>query len=190
MQKSTAILLIVIALLVGFVVGAITGIKFASKDLPRPVAETKGTVSENSESVSGDDLGRLQGILKGDPGNLQALISLGNQYFDSNEPQKAIDTYGKVLKINPANADVRTDMAIMYRSLKDYDRAIKELREVAAHDPGHANSRYNLGIVLLHDKKDYRGAIAAWEDFLKVEPVGERADTIQQRLGQLRSMTK
>jgi len=190
MQKSNVILLMVVALLVGFVIGAITGIEFSSKEIPRPVAQTDRAASDNPRIVSGDDLSRFQNMPKGDPGNLKALISLGNQYFDSNEPQKAIDMYQQALKIDPANADVRTDMAIMYRTLKDYDRAVKELREAVLCDPKHANSRFNLGIVLLHDKKDYKGAVTAWEEFLKVEPVGERADTIRQRLGQLRSMAK
>jgi tetratricopeptide (TPR) repeat protein len=182
MHKNNVILLIIVALLVGFVIGAIAGIKFSSKESPRPVAETDGTAPENPKIVSNEDLSHLQ--------NLKALISLGNLYFDSNEPQKAIDMYGRALKIDPVNADVRTDMATMYRNLKDYDKAVKELREAASHNPKHANSRFNLGVVLLHDKKDYKGAITAWEEFLKVEPAGERADTIRQRLGQLRSMEK
>jgi tetratricopeptide (TPR) repeat protein len=190
MHKNNVILLIIAALLVGFVIGAIAGIKFSSKESPRPVAETDGTAPENPKIVSNEDLSHLQNILKEDSDNLKALISLGNLYFDSNEPQKAIDMYRRALKIDPANADVRTDMATMYRNLKDYDKAVKELREAASHNPKHANSRFNLGVVLLHDKKDYKGAITAWEEFLKVEPAGERADTIRQRLEQLRSMEK
>jgi cytochrome c-type biogenesis protein CcmH/NrfG len=190
MQKNNVILVVIIALLVGFVIGAIAGIKFSSKELPKPPGQTDRITSENPKIASPEDSALLQKILKEDPGNLKALISLGNFYFDAGEPQKAIDMYGQALRIDPANADVRTDMAIMYRSLKDYDRAVKELREAASHDPKHANSRFNLGIVLLHDKKDYKGAVIAWEDFLKVEPTGERSDTIRQRLGQLRSMAK
>jgi tetratricopeptide (TPR) repeat protein len=190
MQKNNIALLVAVALFVGFVIGAVTGIQFSSKEVPMPVGQSHEAISENSKIISGDDLGFLQTILEKDPGNLKALISLGNLYFDANEPQKAINMYGRALKIDPVDADVRTDMAIMYRNLKDYDRALKELKQAALHNPKHANSRYNLGIVLLHDKEDYKGAIAAWEDFLKLEPAGERADTIRQRLGQLRSMAK
>jgi cytochrome c-type biogenesis protein CcmH/NrfG len=190
MQKSNVILLIVVALLVGFVLGAVAGIKFSSKELSKPVAQTDAVNSENLKIDSAEDLSLLQNALKSDPGNLKTLISLGNRYFDSNEPQKAIDMYGQALKIDAANADVRTDMAIMYRNLKDYDRAVKELREAASYNKKHANSRFNLGIILLHDKQDYKGAITAWEEFLRVEPAGERSDSIRQRLGQLRSMVK
>ena len=132
----------------------------------------------------------LENAVKADPNNLNALVRLGNLYFDSNQPQKAIDVYSRALKIDPKNADVRTDMAVMYRNIKDYDKAIKELKQAAADNPKHTNSRYNLGIILLHDKKDFKGAIAAWEELLKIEPAGERADMIRSRLAQLREMAK
>lgn len=190
MPKTNIILLVIVALLVGFILGAITGIKFSSTDIRRPVAEKASDFPEPPRVVSGEDIARYEDILKKDPNNLNALISLGNLYFDSNQHQKAINMYGQALKIDPKNADVRTDMAVMYRNMKDFDRAVKELKEAAAHDPKHANSRFNLGVVLLHDKNDLKGAIAAWEDLLKVEPASERSDTIRQQLQQLRAMAK
>jgi hypothetical protein len=45
-HKNNVILLIIVALLVGFVIGAIAGIKFSSKESPRPVAETDGAAPE------------------------------------------------------------------------------------------------------------------------------------------------
>jgi cytochrome c-type biogenesis protein CcmH/NrfG len=197
MKNDKVILYVVIALLVGFIVGVIAGIKYASNDARRPVAQLAPPESEPGgpsgpppKPVSAEDISMLENAVKADPSNTKALISLGNLYFDGNQPQKAIDAYARALKLDPKNADVRTDMAVMYRNLKDYDRAIKELKQAAADDPKHSNSRYNLGIILLHDKKDFKGAIAAWEEFLKIEPVGERADMIRERLKQLREMAK
>ena len=197
MKNDRVILFVVIALLVGFIAGAIAGIKYASNDVRRPVAQMaqpEGGPAPQSgpapQPVSAEEINMLENAVKADPNNLNALVRLGNIYFDANQPQKAIEAYERALKINPKNGDVRTDMAIMYRNLKDYDRAIKELKQAGADDPKHTNSRYNLGIILLHDKKDFKGAIAAWEDFLKIEPVGERADMIRGRLAQLREMAK
>ncbi len=184
------ILLIVISLLVGFILGAVTGIKFTSKDLPRAESGAPSPGSPPPKVVSSEDINTYENILKADPNNLKALISLGNLYFDSHQPQKAVDVYARALKIDRKNADVRTDMAIMYREMKDFDKAVKELRQAAADNPQHVNSRFNLGIILLHDKQDFKGAIKAWEDFLKVEPTGERAESIRQRLGQLRELSK
>jgi tetratricopeptide (TPR) repeat protein len=103
--------------------------------------------------------------------------------------RKAIEFYSRALKIDPGNADVRTDMAVMYRSLKEYDTAVRELREAAAKNPNHVNSRYNLGIILLHDKKDIPGAVAAWEDCLRAGATGEQAETIRRQLKELKGLS-
>jgi len=129
-------------------------------------------------------------ILKNDPKNLNALIQMGNLYFDTDQFNQAIETYSKVLQIEPKNADVRTDLGIMYRKKGDYDRAIAEFKRAAEVAPKHVNSRYNLGIVLLHDKGDVKGAIKAWEDYLRVEPTGPRADNIRNQMDKMKAMVK
>jgi tetratricopeptide (TPR) repeat protein len=78
----------------------------------------------------------------------------------------------------------------MYRKKGDYDRAIAEFKRAAEMAPKHVNSRSNLGIVLLHDKGDIKGAIKAWEDFLRVEPTGPRADNIRNQMDKMKAMVK
>ncbi len=78
----------------------------------------------------------------------------------------------------------------MYRKLEQFDRAIEEIRKAAKSDPKHANSRYNIGIVLLHDKEDIKGAIKAWGEYLKVEPQGEKADRVRAQMENLKKMAK
>ena len=78
----------------------------------------------------------------------------------------------------------------MYRKKGEYDRAIAEFKKAAEVNPKHVNSRYNLGIVLLHDKGDIKGAIKAWEDFLRVEPTGPRADNIRNQMDKMKGMVK
>jgi hypothetical protein len=56
-------------------------------------------------------------------------------------------------------------------------------------DANHLNSRYNLGVVLFHDVNDKEGAIRAWEDFLQVEPKGERAEQVKRMVETLRNMS-
>ena len=115
-------------------------------------------------------------------------MELGNLYFDSDQPKEAIEAYSQYLAIKPDNPDVRTDMGIMYRKLGDFDRAIEEFRKAAQTDPKHINSRYNIGIVLLHDKQDIKGAIKAWEDYLKVDPNSERAQRIRAQIEKMKKM--
>ena len=69
-------------------------------------------------------------------------------------------------------------------------KAIDEFKKAAQIDPKHVNSRYNLGLVLLHDKRDIKAAIKAWEDYLKVDPNSERANRIKAQLDKLKTMAK
>ncbi len=116
-------------------------------------------------------------------------MELGNLYFDTDQPKEAIDAYSHYLAIKPDNADVRTDMGIMYRKLGQFDKAIEEFRKAAQSDPKHVNSRYNIGLVLLHDKQDIQGAVKAWEEYLKVDPNSEKAQRIRAQIEKMKSMS-
>jgi len=193
MKKGTAFLLMVVVFVAGIVVGVVITV-FHEEKKPSPPVGIVSPPAANAPAAPTADIAKhieaLQVILKGDPKNLKALVELGNAYFDSNQVEKAIDAYTKALEIEPKNPDVRTDLGIMYRKKGDFDRAIAEFSRAAQDNPRHVNSRYNLGIVLLHDKGDLKGAIQAWEDFLKVEPSGPRADTIRERIAKMREMIK
>ena len=192
MQRDKAFLLIIVAFLAGFIIGAVSGIKFygAQKGETSSSAPQEGPVSPQAKANLVQEIAQLEEALKRDPENLQALVSLGNAYFDTNQYNKAIETYQKALKIDPKNADVRTDMGIMYRSIKDYDAAVREFRQAAKDNPAHVNSRFNLAIVLQNDKKDIPAAVVAWEDFLRVAPTDERAGMAKAQLEQLKSLAK
>jgi tetratricopeptide (TPR) repeat protein len=79
-------------------------------------------------------------------------------------------------------------MGIMYRKLGQFDKAIEEFRKAARSDPKHVNSRYNIGLVLLHDKQDMQGAIKAWEEYLKVDTSSERSKRIKTQIEKMKSM--
>jgi cytochrome c-type biogenesis protein CcmH/NrfG len=192
-KKEYALLSIAIAFIAGIVVGVIATVYYEDKT-PIAPPSIKQPASVSTPAAPPADLQKqvdtLRSILKDDPNNLKVLIQLGNLYFDANQFDPAIETYSRALEIDPKNPDVRTDMGIMYRKKRDYDRAIAEFKKAAEVDPKHVNSRYNLGIVLLHDKQDIKGAIKAWEDYLRVEPTGPRADNIRNQMDKMKAMVK
>ncbi len=194
MKKETVILAIVIAFLVGFIAGATVAILKGTKG-ERTAMVQKPQVASKPSPPPGPDpmevslkIKTLKDIVKKDPKNLPAWVELGNLYFDSEQPKEAIEAYSQYLAIKPDNPDVRTDMGIMYRKLGDFDRAIEEFRKAAQIDPKHINSRYNIGLVLLHDKQDIKGAVKAWEDYLKVDPNSERAQRIRTQIEKMKTM--
>jgi cytochrome c-type biogenesis protein CcmH/NrfG len=196
MKKETVILMVVIALLVGFITGATVAILRGKRGVEGPAMVQKPQMTPSpafpdpSSLEVASKIQTLKDILKKDPKNLPAWMELGNLYFDSDQPKEAIEAYGKYLGAKPENPDVRTDTGIMYRRLGEFDRALGEFRKAAQTDPKHVNSRYNIGIVLLHDKQDVKGAIKAWEEYLKVDPKSERAERVRAQMENLKKMVK
>ena len=196
MKKETVILVVVIAFLVGFITGATVAILKGKKGAEGPAMVQKPQMAPApappgpSPLEIASKIQTLKDIVNKDPKNLPAWVELGNLYFDSNQPKEAIEAYKQYLAVKPDNADVRTDMGIMYRNLGDFDRALEEFRKAAQSDPKHVNSRYNLGLVLLHDKRDIKGAIQAWEDYLRVDPKSERAERVRAQMENLKKMAK
>lgn len=196
MKKETAILLVVIAFLVGFISGATVAILKGTKGAERLAMVQKPQMAQQTapgpaarDSIEMfSNIQTLKEIVKKDPKNLPAWVELGNLYFDTDQPKEAIEAYSQYLAVKPENSDVRTDMGIMYRKLGQFDRAIEEFRKAAQSDPKHINSRYNIGLVLLHDKQDIKGAIKAWEEYLKVDPNSDRAQRIRAQIERIKTM--
>jgi cytochrome c-type biogenesis protein CcmH/NrfG len=118
-----------------------------------------------------DRIAALERQTQADPKNVNAWTDLGNAYFDSQQHDKAINAYRKSLELNPNNADVWTDLGVMYRRSGKPEEAIKAFDQAITADSKHEVSRMNKGIVLLHDLRDFDGAIAAWEGLLEVNPI-------------------
>jgi cytochrome c-type biogenesis protein CcmH/NrfG len=204
MKRETTVLVVVIAFVVGFGIGASTGILYmvnrGEKGTERPSMAQKPQMAPQTAPAPlpkgpppvgvASKIQVLKDIVKKDPKNLSAWVELGNLYFDSDQPKEAIEAYRQYLAFKPNNPDVRTDIGIMYRSLGDFDRAIEEFKRAAQSDPKHVNSRYNLGLVLLHDKQDIKEAIKAWEEYLKVDPKSERAERVRAQMEKLKKMVK
>jgi len=132
------------------------------------------------------DIAQLEDIVKKDPKNYQALVQIGNDYFDLGEAQKSVDAYGKALAIKDGDPNVLTDQGIMYRQLKEFPKALAAFRKAAAASPTHPQSRKNIGVVLMHDLNDPKGAIAAWEDYLRVAPNDPDAENIRRSIEELK----
>jgi cytochrome c-type biogenesis protein CcmH/NrfG len=170
-RKETFWLFTLLALAVGFFGGVMFAI-FKSDTAPLP-GPTAAQVPQ--AQVPQADRSRMIAALEEEtaknPQNLDIWIQLGNEYFDSNQYEKAIHAYQKALELNPADANVWTDLGIMYRRSGNPQKAIECFDKAIAADPKHEPSRLNKGIVLLHDMKDFDGAIKVWEELLAVNPV-------------------
>lgn len=126
----------------------------------------------------------LLAAIHSNPKNLDALVQLGNIYYDTHNFTIAVDYYGKALAIEPNNANVRTDMGTAYFQMGDSDRAIKEFETALKSDPKHAQTMFNLGMVKWQGKMDVNGAVAEWQRLLKDVPDYPERAKVEQLIAQ------
>ena len=171
-KKETMYMVSLLALAVGFFGGVMFGIY---KTGPSGPVQTAAPVQPSPVPPSNADLSNtiaaLEREVAADPSNVVAWINLGNNYFETDQYEKSIQSYKKALALVPNNANVWTDMGVMYRRSGRPQEAIKAFDKAIEVDPKHETSRFNKGVVLMHDLNDIQGAIAAWEGLLKVNPV-------------------
>ena len=129
---------------------------------------------------------RYREVLAQDPGNVNALIGLGNLYMDTGRYQDAVEAYGKALEITPENVNVRVDMGTCYRRIGDPGRAAEEYRKALTYEPNHPNGQANLGIVLAYDLQEFKQALEVWERYLQVAPGHRMADQVRQEVARLK----
>ncbi len=167
---------VVIAALASLVVGFVCGMAFQAYRTGS-TAEREGVVSTPAPAVDPEGaearhraLHELEAATTAEPGNAETWARLGNAYFDENRYREAIEAYRRSLDIDPNQAGVWTDLGVMYRRSGEPEEAIRAFDRAVEVDPEHEVSRFNKGVVLLHDLEDLQGAIRAWEGLLEVNP--------------------
>jgi len=115
----------------------------------------------------------------------EQVLAIANGHADSGKHRVAVLAYQRALELGVRSADLLTDLGVSLHALGDDEGAVARFREAAALDPKHAESRYNLGVVLHEGLHDEAGARAAWEEFLKVAPEHEKAEEVRRALGEL-----
>jgi tetratricopeptide (TPR) repeat protein len=127
--------------------------------------------------------------LKFEPNNVAVLVNVGNLYYDARQYPTAVDYYGRALKVTPADASVRTDMATGYWYMGDADRALLEFNQALSYAPNSANTLFNRGLVKWKAKKDAAGALADWQQLLTANPNYRAKDQVQQMIAEVKGHT-
>jgi cytochrome c-type biogenesis protein CcmH/NrfG len=164
-KEST--LIAVVALIVGILGGYLVfSISNAGK---APQTNTAIPAGAGSPTDYTQRIAQAEKVVAQDPKNLNAWVSLGNDYFDTEQTQKAISAYGKALEIEPNNPNVLTDQGVMFRKVGWYDKALANFEKANKLDPNHLQSLFNAGIVYAVDLKQPEKATPYWSKYLKLD---------------------
>ncbi len=110
----------------------------------------------------------LEEAVRKNPKDVAAWIQLGNHYFDTQKPSAAIHAYEHALEAQPDNANVLTDLGIMYRAIGQFEKAVQAFSTAFAIDARHEQALFNTGIVLYYDLGRKVEGRQAWEKLLRI----------------------
>jgi cytochrome c-type biogenesis protein CcmH/NrfG len=190
MKKKGFILAILAAFSLGFITGATMVIVKGEKESNEPETSPKASFPMTKEPMSielTEKIEDLKETVRENPKDLAAWVKLGNIYAEYHRYREAAEAYHQALSVKPNDPDVRTNLGLLLRSWGDDGGAIEEFKKAAQDGPKHANSRYHLGLTLLQNKRDIQEGIKAWEDYLKVESKGPRANQVRVEIERLRT---
>jgi len=190
-KKETTLLIALLTLAIGFFGGVMFGVYRSG---PAPVAQgpampPQPAQTSQIDSETGSRIATLEKEAAANPTDAGLWTQLGNLFFDTNQFEKAIEAYNKALELDPKNANVWTDLGVMYRRSGNPKKAIEAFDAAIAADPKHEVSRFNKGVVQLHDLKDTAGAIGTWEGLVAVNPLAmsPTGTSVDQMVQQMKS---
>lgn len=101
---------------------------------------------------------RLEEELKEHPSSAEGYALLGLVYSEQKNTSAALSTFQVALKFNPKSTQARNGIGNLYAGEGKLDLAEKEFREVLRISPADRDGNYNLGLVLLAQKKPLEAA--------------------------------
>jgi tetratricopeptide (TPR) repeat protein len=175
--------------IIGWVIGTqqVTGPRAAATSAPAAQSAPSGIAPATRPVVDETQARNLQNIADRDATNVPSRIDLGNLYFDGERYADAIKWYEQALKLAPRDVNVSTDLAVSYYYLGQVDQALKQFDYSLGIDPKHLKSLLNQGIVKAFGKQDLKGAMASWEEVLRIAPDSQEGASARRALDNLKA---
>jgi tetratricopeptide (TPR) repeat protein len=181
---ALAIMLLLIGALAGYALSlpAQRGTSSATGSVaPLPAAAAPAAIADENA------LAAYRSLLASNPKNVQAAIAAGNLLYDAKRWSEAIVYYQQAIALEPANINVSTDLGTALWYAGRADEALAQYAQSLQIDGRHAQTLFNVGIVKSEAKRDYAGAIAAWEQLLAGHPSYPNAAAVRSMIAEARS---
>lgn len=112
------------------------------------------------------------------PEMLAGMLSAARQSLMEGRYQEAIAAYQAVLRRDERNVDAMTHLALIVAMGGHADAALETFDKALKINPDYAPALLYRGQVLYEVKRDYAGAIEAWQRFVARAPPGEDRDRV------------
>ncbi len=128
------------------------------------------SVQPAASVVNEPELRAYREILARDPKNAQAAVKAGNALYDAQRYAEAIPFYQQAFALLPNDINISTDLGTALWYTGQADAALAQYEKSLAIDARHAQTLFNVGVVRADGKRDYAGAVKAWEALLEANP--------------------
>lgn len=119
------------------------------------------------------------------PSDAVPQFNLGNVLLAGGRLEAAAERFAQAVALDPSHAQAWFNLAHVQDALHDQRSAMKYLRRAIAADPGYADAHFNLAD-LAERLGDREAAVAAWDDYLRLDPASEWGVEARRRLQALR----
>jgi len=155
----------------GTMAGYIIAIETGNRPAAASVAQAATAPANPAAPILDEsELRAYREILARDPKNFAAAVKAGNLLYDAQRYPDAIGFYQQAFALQPADINVSTDLGTALWYAGRPDEALAQYEKSLAINGAHAQTLFNVGIVRADGKRDYAGAVAAWDALLKTNP--------------------
>jgi len=98
-----------------------------------------------------------------------AHFNQGVYFYRQREMAKALQSYQKVIELDPAQAEAYNNMGILYQDLGDFNRAQEAYQKALEINPRYEKAHNNLGTIFYLANR-YEESIAAFQKALAINP--------------------
>lgn len=109
-------------------------------------------------------------------------LKLADFLYDQGDFQQAIVWYEKAVALDPNNVNASTDLGTCYFNAGRPDDALRQFRHSLAIEPGHQPTLFNMIVVNMEGKRDYKAALQAYDVLYRLNPNYPKLDELKQKL--------
>lgn len=150
----------------------------------RPRAGEQDTLT--GDFLTGTGPGGIAPGSRGSARDLETRLASGRQAYEQQNWRAAIDAFEQALALDRENPEAHTFLGLILLRAGHVDHALLALDRALARDRNYPFGLWAKGLALFEGKRDYAGAIRAWET-LMTQPLSEiDADRVAQMLTEAR----
>lgn len=129
----------------------------------------------------------LEQQAKSNPSDPAPPLKLGDYLYDHGKYEQAIIWYEKAVQLDPTNVNASTDLGTCYFNVGRGDDALRQFHHSLAIEPRHQPTLYNIIVVQMEAKHDYKAAEEAWDTLHRMNAAYPKLDELKQKLDQARA---